>query len=54
MLVLLYPFPLGITVSHYRLFIYLGHLLNNFAYTSQLLILFVYMPVMDFPCLYQS
>ena len=42
MLVLLYPFPLGITVSRYRLFIYLGHLFNNFAYTSQLLILCLY------------
>ena len=43
MLVLLYPFPLGIIVSRYRLFIYLGHLFNNFAYTSQLLILlFIY------------
>ena len=36
MLVLLYPFPLGITASRYRLFIYLCHFLNNFVYTSQL------------------
>ena len=42
MLVLLYPLPLGITVSRYRLFIYLCHFCNNFAYTSQLLILWLY------------
>ena len=46
MLVLLYPSPLGITESRYRLFISLSHL-DNFVYTSQLWI-FVYIPVMDF------
>ena len=48
MLVLLYPFPLGITVSRYRLFIYLSHLFNNFAYTSQLLILLFIYPLWIF------
>ena len=35
MLVLIYPFPLGITEPRYRLFISLSHL-DNFVYTSHL------------------
>ena len=41
MLVLIYPFPLGVTASRYRLFISLSHL-DNFVYTSQLWISFIY------------
>ena len=51
MLVLLYPFPLGITESRYRLFISLSHL-DNFVYTSHLWILFIYQSWIF--CLYQS
>ena len=64
MLALLYPFPLGITVSRYRLFIYPCHFLNNFVYTSQLWTFvyiyqswnFLFIPVIDFlliPVIYQ-